>query len=69
MIKSKDLTRTGFKRIINRKYKLAKGYARVFEECKKCKAKAFRDYVPYSLSNPILTSVCEHRYYETYKSF
>lgn len=36
------------------------GYKRTFEQCRTCDRVYFRDYVPYSLSNPILTLPCGH---------
>jgi hypothetical protein len=66
-MKTKSLTRIGFKRKYNKENPLPKGYKRQFYECRKCKNKAAYDFVPYSLSNPILTSPCDHWFKENYK--
>lgn len=65
----KTLTRTGFKRVINKQIPLNKGYKRKFVECAKCKEKAFYDYIPYSLSNMIKASNCGHYFAVYYKEF
>ena len=39
---------------------LAPGYKRAFKCCNKCGCVATYDYVPYSLSSPILTMPCGH---------
>jgi hypothetical protein len=39
-------------------------YVRLWLQCPKCGALQYRDYVPYSLSNPILTTLCGHGRYE-----
>jgi len=36
------------------------GYKRVYEQCKYCDRVYYRDYVPYSLSNPVLVMPCGH---------
>ena len=47
---------------------ISRGYTRVYEQCKTCERIYTRDYVPFSLSNPILTLPCGHgsgvRHYE-----
>jgi hypothetical protein len=63
------LTRIGFKRVYNKQNPLQKGYSRAFYECRKCKVKGSYDYVPYSLSNPIITTACGHSFREYYKQF
>lgn len=65
MGKKKDF----FKESINNRYKIRKGYQRAFVQCKECKAMAYYDYVPYSLSNPIMTTPCGHSFKDYYKSF
>jgi hypothetical protein len=62
-------TDVGFKISINRTNPVENGRERAFVKCKKCNCKAFYDYVPYSLSNPMMLSNCGHRYYEYYKPF
>lgn len=42
----------------------AGNYVRLWLQCPKCGALQYRDYVPYSLSNPILTTRCGHGRYE-----
>lgn len=39
-----------------------KGYARAFKRCKQkgCGRVSYYDYVPFSLSRPIMTTVCGH---------
>jgi hypothetical protein len=37
-----------------------KGYERQWVKCRKCGRVAHYDYVPYSLSNPIMTMPCSH---------
>lgn len=39
---------------------ISKGYVRQWVRCKRCGRVAYRDYVPFSLSNPILTMPCGH---------
>jgi hypothetical protein len=63
------LTDVGFKRVINKKNPLSKGRERAFVKCRKCKTQSYYDFVPYSLSNPIMTTPCGHSYYQYYKSF
>ncbi len=36
------------------------GHKRVYEQCKACDRVFYRDYVPFSLANPILTLPCGH---------
>lgn len=36
------------------------GYKRSYVKCKTCGRVAYRDYVPFSLSNPIITQPCGH---------
>lgn len=38
----------------------AKGYRRAYKKCRECGAVMYYDYVPYSLSRPILTTTCGH---------
>lgn len=40
--------------------KVAKGYKRQWRQCRACKCVAYYDYVPYSLSNPIMCMPCPH---------
>jgi hypothetical protein len=47
----------------------APGYERVWYVCKRCGRKAYRDYVPYSLGNPILTLPCGHSFYHDAEQF
>ena len=46
--------------------KIAQGRVRQWVECNMCNTVAYYDYVPYSLSNPVKTAPCEHRF-EDYK--
>lgn len=39
---------------------LESGYARQWTQCRTCGNIAFYDYVPYSLSRPIMTLPCHH---------
>lgn len=39
---------------------LAPGYRRQWVRCKECHKASFYDYIPYSLSNPIMTLPCGH---------
>jgi len=39
---------------------VAHGYKRVYEQCKQCERVYYRDFVPFSLSNPILIAPCGH---------
>jgi hypothetical protein len=39
---------------------IAKGYKRQWLRCRRCQRVQFYDYVPYSLSNPIMTTACGH---------
>lgn len=39
---------------------MSPGYVRCYEQCVKCGRVYYRDYVPFSLSNPILTLPCGH---------
>lgn len=63
---TKELTEIGFKRVMNKKNIINTGYIRKFVKCKKCLNKAYYDFVPYSLSNPILTSPCSHHPFKDY---
>jgi hypothetical protein len=36
------------------------GYKRAWMRCRHCGNIAYRDYVPYSLSNPVLVFPCKH---------
>ena len=36
------------------------GYKRQWLRCRQCFRMQFYDYVPYSLSNPIMTTICGH---------
>ena len=38
----------------------ASGYKRQWVRCNQCRRVAYYDYVPYSLSNPIMTLPCGH---------
>ncbi len=69
MSKIKQLTDVGFKRVINKNNPLTGRTERKFVKCKKCKHKAYYDYIPYSLSNPLMVSDCGHSYYDYYKEF
>lgn len=66
---NKKLTDIGYKRVVNKSDPLDSGRIRSFRKCKKCKTKGYYDYVPYSLSNPIITTECGHSFYEYYKPF
>ena len=44
--------------------KLLAGYKRQWKRCKKCGRVQYRDYIPYSMSNPILVAACNHDYRE-----
>ena len=37
-----------------------KGYERTWVRCKRCRRVAFYDYIPYSLSNTIMSMPCGH---------
>ncbi len=39
---------------------IAKGYVRTYEECRTCGRVYFRDYVPFSMSRPIMILHCGH---------
>jgi len=39
-------------------------YCRLWLRCPRCGYYQYRDYVPYSLSNPILVTACGHGFYE-----
>lgn len=69
MTKEKKLTDIGFKRYINKKYPLTWKYHRAFVKCKKCKTQSWYDYVPFSLSNPIMTTTCGHSFKDDYIDF
>ena len=44
-----------------------KGYTRKYCQCKECKRVYYKDYVPYSLSNPVIFTLCGHSLgYEDY---
>ncbi len=65
-----DFTDIGFKRYVNKNFPLQSGQEREFVKCKKCSNRAYYDFQPYSLSNPIQTSPCPHfPVKEFYKSF
>lgn len=57
----------GFKRVMNKKYPLSRGYERKFVKCKKCRIMAYYDFVPYSLSNPVMAASCGHDIRRDYK--
>lgn len=40
--------------------KLKSGYERKWMQCKECKRVYYYDYIPYSLSAPIMTTNCGH---------
>jgi hypothetical protein len=40
--------------------KLVQGMKRQWVRCKECSNVAFYDYLPYSLSNPVMTAPCGH---------
>lgn len=37
-----------------------RGYKRQYVRCKECKNVAYYDYIPFSLSNPVMTQPCGH---------
>lgn len=39
---------------------LRPGYRRQWVRCRECQRVAFYDYIPYSLSNPVMTLPCGH---------
>ena len=39
---------------------LRRGYKRVYDQCKTCERIYYRDFVPYSLSNPCMELPCGH---------
>lgn len=39
---------------------VARGYRRSWRKCNVCGVVAFRDFIPFSLSNPILVMPCGH---------
>jgi hypothetical protein len=39
---------------------ISEGYARRWLQCRTCGRVQYYDYVPYSLSNPIMTTACGH---------
>ncbi len=39
---------------------ISKGNKRAFVKCRDCGKPAYYDYLPYSLSNPIMTMPCGH---------
>lgn len=39
---------------------VSKGYKRAWYKCRTCGRALYRDFVPYSLSNPILVPPCGH---------
>jgi hypothetical protein len=39
---------------------LAPGYARSYDQCKTCERIYYRDFVPFSLSSPVITLPCGH---------
>jgi hypothetical protein len=65
----KQVTDIGFKRIINKDLPMTKGMRRKYVKCCKCKNRAYYDYVPYSLSNPIMWASCGHSLKDEYKEF
>lgn len=44
------------------------GYERQWYRCQRCQHTAYRDFIPYSLSNPILTTPCGHNFKHDYKA-
>ncbi len=66
---NKELTDVGFKKAVNKENPLTGKYKRAFVKCKKCKARSYYDYIPYSLSNPLMVTDCGHSYYDYYKPF
>jgi hypothetical protein len=68
-MKIKRLTRIGFKRVYNKANKLPSCMKRKFVQCKRCKKMAAYDYVPFSLSSPIITTPCGHSFRYDYKEF
>lgn len=67
--KSIKLTDIGFKRVMNKNFPVKRKMLRSFMKCNKCKEKTYYDYVPYSLSNPLMVPNCDHNYYNHYKVF
>lgn len=39
---------------------VAKGYQRGWYQCRECGNVAYKDFIPYSLSNPVWTLPCGH---------
>lgn len=62
-------TDRGFKISVNRRFKIKKGYSRAFCKCSSCGNRAYYDYIPYSLQNPIMTTGCGHDFKNYYKAF
>lgn len=64
-----QITDIGFKRKMNRKHPPRSGYSRSFVKCSKCGNKSYYDYIPYSLSNPVITTPCGHDFRTHYIKF
>jgi len=59
-LEEKARLKTGFKRVVNKRSSLPDGYERIFKKCPKCKERFYYDFIPYSLSNPVLWLPCGH---------
>ncbi len=69
MPKAKKESRKQFMQRVNDSKKLLPGYNRAFVQCKECKAMAYYDYIPHSLSNPIMTTPCTHSFKGYFEHF
>lgn len=43
------------------------GMKRMWYRCKVCSTRAYRDYIPYSISNPIIFARCGHSFEHDYE--
>lgn len=62
------ISKKKYKKLVNRTVTLSKGNCRAFVRCVVCGKKSFYDYIPFSLSTPVVTTPCRHSI-EHYKSF
>ncbi len=69
MSKTKKESRKQFMQRVNDSKKLLPGYNRAFVQCKECKAMAYYDYIPKSLSNPVMVTHCAHFFKDSYEHF
>lgn len=56
-----------FKNTWNRKDKVGSGKKRQFVKCKECGELSYYDFIPYSLSMPIISTNCGHDFRFSYK--